>query len=153
MFGKRRQDREVRGDGQRTGPDAEDAADEPTGEILQRLAANLRVLAGAYGLAAARDLRLAIRDVVVSIILLSTVMMVGLYLIGVLVAAAVLALSLVLPAWAAALIVFAGLAVFAGVLLLAMALILRRIVRRMRTTIEAAKEDVRWFRTRILRID
>jgi len=73
--------------------------------------------------------------------------------VALLVAAAVLALSLVLPAWAAALIVFGGVTVATGLLVLAMALKLRRIVVRMRTTIQAAKEDARWFRTRILRID
>ncbi|HEV2357456.1 MAG TPA: phage holin family protein [bacterium] len=153
MFGKRQQDRDVLGDGRRTGPDDGDAAGEPTGTILRRLAANLRDMAAAHGLAAAQDLRRVIRDVVVSMILLSTVMMLGLYLIGLLVVAAVLALSLVLPAWAAALVVFAGVTVFAGALLLATAVTLRRIVRRMRATIAAAKEDARWFRTRILRID
>jgi putative superfamily III holin-X len=83
----------------------------------------------------------------------STVMMLGFYLITLLVAAAVLALALVMPAWAAALIVFGAVAAVTGLLVFAMASRLRRIAVRMRTTIQAAKEDARWLRTRILRID
>ena len=131
----------------------EDTAADATGTILRRLAGNLGHMAQAYALAAGRDLRLAVRDVVMAVVLLSTVMMLGFYVIALLVAAAVLALAQVLPAWGAALIVFAGVAVAMGLLLLMMALRLRRIAVRMRTTIQAAKEDARWFRTRILRID
>lgn len=131
----------------------EDTAADATGTILRRLAGNLGLIAQAYALAAARDLRLAVRDVVMALVLLSTVMMLGFYVIALLVAAAVLALAQVLPAWGAALIVFAGVAVAMGLLLLMMASRLRRIAVRMRTTIQAAKEDARWFRTRILRIE
>lgn len=131
----------------------EDTAADATGTILRRLAGNLGLIAQAYALAAARDLRLAVRDVVMAVVLLSTVMMLGFYVIALLVAAAVLALAQVLPAWGAALIVFAGVAVAMGLLLLMTASRLRRIAVRMRTTIQAAKEDARWFRTRILRID
>jgi cytochrome c biogenesis protein CcdA len=131
----------------------EDAATDATGTILRRLAGNLGHMAQAYALAAGRDLRLAVRDVVMAFVLLSTVMMLGFYVIALLVAAAVLALAQVLPAWGAALIVFAGVAVAMGLLLLMTALRLRRVAVRMRTTIQAAKEDARWFRTRILRID
>jgi putative superfamily III holin-X len=138
-------------DGRRAGADA--ASTETTATILRRLLANLRVIARVYALAAALDLRLAVRDIVSVTVLLSTVMMLGFYLLALLVAAAVLALSQVLPAWGAALIVFGGVVVATGLLVLAMASKLRRIVVRMRTTIQAAKEDVRWFRTRILRID
>jgi cytochrome c biogenesis protein CcdA len=139
-------------DGRRsTGEDT--AAADATGTILRRLAGNLGLMAQAYALAAARDLRSAVRDIVIATVLLSTVMMLGFYVIALLVAAAVLALAQVLPAWGAALIVFAGVAVAMGLLLLMTASRLRRIVVRMRTTIQAAKEDARWFRTRILRID
>jgi len=131
----------------------EDTAADATSTILRRLAGSLGLMVQAYALAAARDLRLAVRDVVMALVLLSTVMMLGFYVLALLVAAAVLALAQVLPAWGAALIVFAGVAVAMGLLLLMMALRLRRIAVRMRTTIQAAKEDARWFRTRILRID
>lgn len=129
--------------------DENTAAGDATGAILRRLLSNLRLMAQVYALAAARDLRLGVRDIVSAVVLLSTVMMLGVYLLALLVAAAVLALALVLPAWGAALIVFGGVAVATGLLLLAMASRLRRIVIRMRTTIQAAKEDARWFRTQI----
>lgn len=131
----------------------EDTAADATGTILRRLAGSLGLMVQAYALAAARDLRLSVRDVVMALVLLSTVMMLGFYVLALLVAAAVLALAQLLPAWGAALIVFAGVAVAMGLLLLMMALRLRRIAVRMRATIQAAKEDARWFRTRILRID
>jgi putative superfamily III holin-X len=131
----------------------EDTAADATGTILRRLAGSLGLMVQAYALAAARDLRLAVRDVVMALVLLSTVMMLGFYVLALLVAAAVLALAQLLPAWGAALIVFAGVAVAMGLLLLMMALRLRRIAGRMRATIQAAKEDARWFRTQILRID
>ncbi|HEV2282608.1 MAG TPA: phage holin family protein [bacterium] len=144
--------RDASDDGRRIA-DEDAAAADGTGTILRRLVGNLGLIAQAYALAAARDLRLAVRDIVVAAVLLSTVMMLGFYVIALLVAAAVLALAQVVPAWGAALIVFAGIGVAMGLLLLMTALRLRRIAVRMRATIQAAKEDARWFRTRILRID
>jgi hypothetical protein len=136
-------------DGGRRSAGEDTAAADATGTILRRLAANLGLMAQAYALAAARDLRLAVRDVVIAAVLLSTVMMLGFYVIALLVAAAVLALAQILPAWGAALIVFAAVAAAMGLLLLLMASRLRRIAVRMRTTIQAAKEDARWVRTQI----
>lgn len=137
----------------RRGAGDDTVATESTGTILRRLLRNLALMAQVYALAAARDLRLAVRDIVTAAILLSTVMMLGFYLIALLAAAAVLALSQVVPAWGAALIVFGCVAVTMGLLLLIMATRLRRIAVRMRTTIQAAKGDARWLRTRILRMD
>lgn len=139
-------------DGRRVAGEDTAAAD-TTGTIFRRLLRNLGLMAQVYALAAARDLRLAVRDIVSAVVLLSTVMMLGFYLLALLVAAAVLALSQVVPAWGAALIVFGGVAVAMGLLLLITAARLRRIAVRMRATVQAAKEDARWFRTRILRID
>ena len=128
-------------------------ATETTGAVLRRLLRNLRLMARVYALAAARDLRLAVRDIVTAAVLLSTVMMLGFYLIALLVAAAVLALSRVVPPWGAALIVFGCVAVMMGLLLLIVAMRLRRIAIRVRATVQAARGDARWFRTRILRMD
>jgi ABC-type multidrug transport system fused ATPase/permease subunit len=135
----------------RAGEDS--AVADSTGTIIRRLLANLRVMAQAYAGAAAHDVRLAVRDVIVAAVMFGTVMMLGLYTIGLLCAAAVLALSRVVPGWAAALIVFGAAAVVMVLLLLLTAARLRRIAVRVRATIHAAKEDARWFRTRILRID
>jgi ABC-type multidrug transport system fused ATPase/permease subunit len=151
-FRERLHDQDIVDDGRRTaGEDA--GGKDATGTILRRLLANLRLMAQVYARATARDLRLAVRDIVAAVVVFSTVMMLGFYLITLLVAAAVLALALVMPAWAAALIVFGAVAAVTGLLVFAMVSRLRRIAVRMRTTIQAAKEDARWFRTRILRID
>jgi hypothetical protein len=144
--------RDIGADGLRTAGEDTAAADS-AGTIFRRLVSNLRIMLEAYTAEAARDLRLAVRDIVFAVVLLGTVMMLGLYLIGLLVAAAVFALAQVVPAWAAALIVLGCIAVAAGLLLLAMAVRLRRIAGRIHATLHAAKEDARWFRTRILRID
>jgi hypothetical protein len=129
------------------------AAIDATGTILRRLLSNLGLMAQAYMQAAARDLRLAVRDIIMAVVMLGTVMMLGLYLIGLLITAAVLAIARVLPGWAAALVVFGGAALVTGLLALFIAAKLRRVFVRMRTTVQSAKEDVRWFRTRVLRID
>lgn len=144
--------RDVADDGRRSAGE-DTAAAEATGTILRRLLANLGLMAQVYMLVVGRDLRLAVRDVVIAGVLLSTVVMLGFYLTLLLLAASVLMLTQVLPAWAAALLVFGGTAVAMGMLLLVMALMLRRVAVRMRRTVQAAKEDARWFRTRILRID
>ncbi|HLW46694.1 MAG TPA: phage holin family protein [bacterium] len=129
------------------------AAVDTTGTILRRLLSNLGLMAQAYVEAGARDLRLAVRDVIMATVMLGTVMMLGLYLIGLVVTAAVLAVALVLPGWAAALIVFGAVTLMTGLLVIITVAKLRRLFGRMRTTMQSAKEDLRWFRTRILRID
>lgn len=151
MFGERRQDQDTMTDEPRRA--GEDTAAEATGTILRRLLANLRRMAQAYALEATQDVRLAVRDIVIAAALFGVLMMLGVYLIALLLAAAVLALALVLPAWAAALIVFGAAAVAGGLLLLAAVSKLRRVGARFRTTIRAAREDLRWLRTRVLRID
>jgi Putative Actinobacterial Holin-X, holin superfamily III len=152
MSRERLHDADLAADGRR--PAGEDTAEAgTTGTILRRLLSNLALMVQAYLQAAALDLRLGVRDIIMAVVLLSTVLMLGLYLIGLMLTAAVLAISLVLPGWAAALIVLGGLALATGLLALMMVAKLRRIVARMRATIQSAKEDVRWFRTRILRID
>ena len=152
MSRERLHDAGVAPDGQRTA--GEDTASvDATGTIVRRLLSNLGLMVQAYMQAATRDLRLAVRDIILAVVMLGTVMMLGLYLIGLVLTAAVLAIALVLPGWAAALIVFGAVGLLTGLLALIMAAKLRRVFVRMRTTIQSAKEDVRWFRTRILRID
>lgn len=152
MFRERLHDANLTADGRRLAGEGTAEVD-TIGTILRRLLSNLGLMVQAYVQAAGRDLRLAVRDIIMAVVMLSTVMMLGLYLIGLILTAAVLAIALVLPGWAAALIVFGAVGLATGLLALMMAAKLRRVVVRMRTTIESAKEDVRWFRTRILRID
>jgi len=138
--------------GDRGRPAGEDAAD-ATGAILRRLLANLGLMAQVYALTAARDARLGLRDVLFAGVLFSAVLVLGFYLTALAVAASVLALSTRLPAWAAALVVLGAVAALMVLMLLAIAWLLRRVAARMRAAIQAAKEDFKWFRTRILRID
>jgi Putative Actinobacterial Holin-X, holin superfamily III len=152
MSRERLHDAGIAADGRRLA--GEDTAEiDGTGTILRRLLSNLGLMVRVYMQEAARDLRLAVRDIVMAVVLLGTVMMLGLYLIGLILAAAVLALALVVPGWAAALIVFGAGALVTGLLAILMAARLRRLFVRMRATIQSAREDIRWFRTRILRID
>lgn len=152
MSNERLRERDAIGDrGRPAGEDA--AAADTTGTILRRLLANLGLMAQVYALTAARDARLGLRDVLFAAVLFSAVMVLGFYLTALAVAASVLALSTVLPAWVAALVVLGGVAAVMVLMLLVIAWLLRRVVVRVRTVIRAAKEDLRWFRTRILRID
>jgi uncharacterized membrane protein YqjE len=152
MSRERLHDADVAADGRRLAGE-DPAATDATGTIVRRLLSNLVLMVQAYMQAAVRDLRLGVRDIIMAVVMLGTVMMLGLYLIGLMLTAAVLAIALVLPGWAAALIVFGAVGLLTGLLALVMAAKLRRVFVRMRTTIQSAKEDVRWFRTRILRID
>lgn len=146
MTDERRRDRD--------GPGVtEERPAEPATTILARLLGNLRTMAQVYGLVAARDLRLAVRDTILAVVLFSTVLMFGLYLVGLAIAASVLALALIMPAWAATLVVLGGSTLVTGLMVLLMVVLMRRIAGRMRTIMQALKEDARWLRTRILRID
>jgi Putative Actinobacterial Holin-X, holin superfamily III len=152
MSRERLHDGDIAADGRRLA--GEDTAEvDSTGSILRRLLSNLGLMVQAYTQSAARDLRLAVRDVIVAVVMLGTVMMLSLYLIGLLVTAAVLAVALVLPGWAAVLIVFGVAALMTAILVMIAVARLRRLFVRLRTTIQSAREDVQWFRTRILRID
>lgn len=81
------------------------------------------------------------RRVAVYLAMLGVAAVLGLVVLGTAVAAVVLALDLVLPAWAAALVVCAAAALVAGPLALAGAIGLKRAPR---ATTERVEEDVRW---------
>jgi hypothetical protein len=140
------------GDGWRRGGGGTAEAD-TTATIVRRLLSNFGLMIQTYLQAGVRDLRLAVRDIVMSAVALGIMMMLGFYLIGLILTAAVLAIALVLPGWAAALVVFGAVLLVTGLLAMATIARIRRVFGRIRTTLQSAKEDVRWFRTRILRID
>ena len=139
------------GDGRRRAGDGTAGAD-TTATIVRRLLSNLGLMVQTYLQAGARDVRLAVRDIIVAVVSLGIMMMLAFYLIGLILAAAVLAIASVLPGWAAALIVFGAVVLATGLLAMITIARIRRVFRRIRTTLQSAKEDVRWFRTRILRI-
>lgn len=151
MSRERLHDAEIR-DGRRRAGEGTAEAD-TTGMIVRRLLSNLGLMVQTYLQAGARDVRLAVRDIIMAVVMLGIMMMLSLYVIGLILTAAVLAIALVLPGWAAALIVFGAVVLVTGLLVMIMVGRLRRVFGRIRTTLQSAKEDVRWFRTRILRID
>ena len=151
MSHERFHDAEI-GDGRRRAGEGTAEAD-TTATIVRRLLSNLGLMLQTYLQAGARDVRLAVRDIIMAVVTLGIMMMLGFYLIGLMLAAAVLAIALVLPGWAAALIVSGAVVLATGLLAMITIARIRRVFARIRTTLQSAKEDVRWFRTRILRID
>lgn len=119
----------------------------PTSELSRRLLTDVRLIFGRQAQLAKLELEdkgSRLRTAGVEIAAAAVVAVFG---VGVLIAAAVLALTIVLPAWAAALIVGAVLVAVAAVLFLLGRARLRSLGSLAPTeTIEAAREDVAWIR-------
>lgn len=119
----------------------------PTSELFRRLLTDVRLIFGRQAQLAKLELEdkgSRLRTAGVEIAAAAVVAVFG---VGVLIAAAVLALTMVLPAWAAALIVGAVLVAVAAVLFLMGRARLRSLGSLAPTeTIEAAWEDVAWIR-------
>lgn len=119
----------------------------PTSELFRRLLTDVRLIFGRQAQLAKLELEdkgSRLRTAGVEIAAAAVVAVFG---VGVLIAAAVLALTIVLPAWAAALIVGAVLVAVAAVLFILGRARLRSLGSLAPTeTIEAAREDVAWIR-------
>jgi fatty acid desaturase len=119
----------------------------PTSELFRRLLTDVRLIFGRQAQLAKLELEnkgSRLRTAGVEIVAAVVVAALG---VGVLIAAAVLALTIVLPAWAGALIVGAVLVTVAAVLFLMGRARLRSLGSLAPTeTIEAAREDVAWIR-------
>jgi fatty acid desaturase len=119
----------------------------PTSELFRRLLTDVRLIFGRQAQLAKLELEdkgSRLRTAGVEIAAAAVAAVFG---VGVLIAAAVLALTIVLPAWAAALIVGAVLVLVAAVLFLMGRARLRSLGSLAPTeTIEAAREDVAWIR-------
>jgi fatty acid desaturase len=119
----------------------------PTSELFRRLLTDVRLIFGRQAQLAKLELEnkgSRLRTAGVEIAAAVVVAVLG---VGVLIAAAVLALTIVLPAWAGALIVGALLVTVAAVLFLMGRARLRSLGSLAPTeTIEAAREDVAWIR-------
>lgn len=119
----------------------------PTTELFRRLLTDVRIMFGRQAQLAKLELEnkgSRLRTAGVEIAAAVVVAVLG---VGVLIAAAVLALTIVLPAWAGALIVGAVLVTVAAVLFLMGRARLRSLGSLAPTeTIEAAREDVAWIR-------
>ena len=119
----------------------------PTSELFRRLFTDVRLIFGRQAQLAKLELEdkgSRLRTAGVEIAAAAVVAVFG---VGVLIAAAVLALTIVLPAWAAALIVGAVLVAVAAVLFILGRARLRSLGSLAPTeTLEAAREDMAWIR-------
>ena len=119
----------------------------PTSELFRRLLTDVRLIFGRQAQLAKLELEdkgSRLRTAGVEIAAAAVVAVFG---VGVLIAAAVLALTIVLPAWAAALIVGAVLVAVAAVLFILGRARLRSLGSLAPTeTLEAAREDMAWIR-------
>ena len=119
----------------------------PTSELSRRLLTDVRLIFGRQAQLAKLELEdkgSRLRTAGVEIAAAAVVAVFG---VGVLIAAAVLALTIVLPAWAAALIVGAVLVAVATVLFILGRARLRSLGSLAPTeTLEAAREDMAWIR-------
>ena len=117
----------------------------PTSELFRRLLTDVRLICGRQAQRA--KLELETRRPPLTAEWNRCLRLVAVFGVGVLIAAAVLALTIVLPAWAAALIVGVVLVTVAAVLFLMGRARLQSLGSLAPTeTIEAAREDVAWIR-------
>lgn len=119
----------------------------PTSELFRRLLTDVRLIFGRQAQLAKLELEDKGSRLRTAGVEIAAAVVVAVFGVGVLIAAAVLALTIVLPAWAAALIVGAVLVAVAAVLFLLGRARLRSLGSLAPTeTIEAAREDVAWIR-------
>jgi len=121
----------------------------PMGELLNRFRSQFSELASAEMESLRSEIGEKRRRAVSAVVLGTVALIVALCAIGALVATAILALDLVLPAWAAALIVGGALLAAAVVALMGARAQLRKAGTPLpRKTIDNVKEDVTWLTTR-----
>lgn len=119
----------------------------PTSELFRRLLTDVRLIFGRQAQLAKLELEDKGSRLRTAGVEIAAAVVVAVFGVGVFIAAAVLALTIVLPAWAAALIVGAVLVAVAAVLFLMGRARLRSLGSLAPTeTIEAAREDVAWIR-------
>jgi hypothetical protein len=121
----------------------------PLGEVLRRLSNDVSLLVRQEVELAKAELAEKARSAASGVALFGGAAVVALCAMGAVTAFLVLALALVLPAWAAALVVALALA---GVAILLVALARQRLARAGKPvpeqTIETVKEDLEWAKTR-----
>jgi hypothetical protein len=127
--------------------DAGNRHDAPFSELLRSLIADLTLIARREAELATIEMKSKMSEIGGASAVLAGAGLAGFFALGTLVAAAVLALAIVLPAWAAAVVVAVLLAVIAAVL----ALVGRARLRGAgplapRETIETVQEDIAWIR-------
>lgn len=119
----------------------------PTSELFRRLLTDVRLIFGRQAQLAKLELEDKGSRLRTAGVEIAAAVVVAVFGVGVLIAAAVLALTIVLPAWAAALIVGAVLVAVATVLFILGRARLRSLGSLAPTeTLEAAREDMAWIR-------
>ena len=119
----------------------------PTSELSRRLLTDVRLIFGRQAQLAKLELEDKGSRLRTAGVEIAAAVVVAVFGVGVLIAAAVLALTIVLPAWAAALIVGAVLVAVAAVLFILGRARLRSLGSLAPTeTLEAAREDMAWIR-------
>lgn len=119
----------------------------PTSELFRRLLTDVRLIFGRQAQLAKLELEDKGSRLRTAGMEIAAAVVIAVFGVGVLIATAVLALTIVLPAWAGALIVGAVLVTVAAVLFLMGRARLRSLGSLAPTeTIEAAREDVAWIR-------
>jgi len=120
------------------------ASQEPVGEMVRRLIADVGRLIQLYGETAQDHVRGLGRDMATAALLIGAALLLGVFAMGVLVAGLVLVANIWLPGWLAALVVL-------GVMLAAMAILVwigvRRVRRRHAAWSARVAEEVRWLRS------
>jgi len=120
------------------------AAQEPSGELVRRLIADVARLIQLYGQTVQSHLRGLGRDISTAALMIGAALLLGVFAMGVLVATLVLVADIWLPGWLAALVVL-------GVMLAAIAILvligIRRLRRRRAAWSARVAEEVRWLRS------
>ena len=127
--------------------DRERLRDDPVAELLRSVVADIRLMLQREAELARLELKEKGSSLAIAGELVAGALAVGLFALGTLVAAAVLGLAIVVPAWASALIVGTLLVVVAAVLFLVGRERMRSVGSLAPTeTIETVREDVAWMR-------
>lgn len=124
------------------------ASGSSTGELIGRASEQLSDLVRSEMALARTELRETVKHAGIGAGLFGTAGIMGLYGLGVLIAAAVLGLSVVLDAWLAALIVAAVLLIAAGIAALVGKKQVSQAVPPVQTSVESVKRDVRTVKGR-----
>jgi ABC-type multidrug transport system fused ATPase/permease subunit len=120
------------------------APPEPTGDLIRRLVADAAALVRLYGEAVRDHLRGMARDVAAAALMIGAALVLGIFALGLAVAAVVLVVAIWLPGWLAALVVLAAvLAVMGGLVLVGA----RRVRRRRQAWAAKVAEEIRWLRS------
>ncbi len=117
-------------------------ASEATSELIRRLIADLAAMVAMYGRVIQDHVRGMGRDIAKAALMIGAALILGIFALGVAVAALILVVAIWLPGWLAALVVL-------GVMLAAMGLLvfigIRRVRRRRAAWAARVEEEMQWL--------